>query len=71
MKNDHQNRPHDSFFEDILEKGSLEKYTTNKHHFFDIEIDANKRAAKYFYNGENWPYERDGYPLSINRIVLL
>ena len=47
MKNDHQNRPHDSFFEDILEKGSLEKYTTNKHHFFDIEIDATDVGVAY------------------------
>lgn len=37
----------------------------------DFEIDANKRAAKYFYNGESWLYEQDGYPLSLDRIILL
>ena len=59
------------YFANILESGSLDRYTTNKHHFYSVEIDANRRAAKYFFNEVDWPFVQKGYPISLNRIVIL
>lgn len=43
----------------------------SKHHFYSVEIDANRRAAKYFFNEVDWPFVQKGYPISLNRIVIL
>lgn len=45
--------------------------TTNKHHLDEVEIDANKRAADYFFKGAKWPYLSEGYPTSLDKIIIL